>query len=90
MSKLYHINNSAPRGFAVQPRKNHPATAQYFNGRGLRCIGQVPLSSKKYKIIENTEKENEMGPNTLSIMMGAGGLVAALVAYLLYSSFKRA
>ena len=31
-----------------------------------------------------------MGPNTLSIMMGAGGSVAALVAYLLYSSFKRA
>jgi hypothetical protein len=31
-----------------------------------------------------------MGPNTLSIMMGAGSLVAALVAYLVYSSFKRA
>jgi hypothetical protein len=42
------------------------------------------------KIIRKTEKENEMGPNTLSIMMGAGGLIAALVAYLLYSSFKRA
>jgi hypothetical protein len=41
-------------------------------------------------IIGKTEKENEMGPNTLSIMMGAGGLVAALVAYLVYSSFKRA
>jgi hypothetical protein len=41
-------------------------------------------------IIGKTEKENEMGPNTLSIMMGAGGLVATLVAYLVYSSFKRA
>jgi hypothetical protein len=31
-----------------------------------------------------------MGPNTVFIMIGAGGLIAALVAYLLYSSFKRA
>jgi len=31
-----------------------------------------------------------MGPNTVFIMIGAGGLIAALVTYLLYSSFKRA
>jgi threonine dehydratase len=31
-----------------------------------------------------------MGPNTVFIMIGVGGLIAALVVYLLYSSFKRA
>lgn len=31
-----------------------------------------------------------MGPHTLYIMMGAGALVACLVTYLIYSSFKPA
>ena len=31
---------------------------------------------------------NEMGPNTVAIMISAGSLIAALVVYLVYSSFK--
>jgi len=31
-----------------------------------------------------------MGPNTVYIIAGAGFLIASLVAYLVYSSFKRA
>jgi len=29
-----------------------------------------------------------MGPNTVYIMIGAGSLIACLIAYLVYSSFK--
>lgn len=34
---------------------------------------------RRLKIIRKTEEENEMGPNTLFIMMGAGGLIAAVL-----------
>ena len=30
-----------------------------------------------------------MGPHTLYIMIGAGGVILSLIIYLVYSSFKR-
>jgi hypothetical protein len=52
----------------------------------VQTIAQLSASSAEHR---KTEKENEMGPHTLYIIYAAGAIVASLVAYLVYSSFKR-